>query len=607
MKRSTKLRVRFSTYLLCLHSFCVGQLAQSVPETTTAVINVKVDTAYDDSERSLTLLQAIAEYAPFRQIPIVQGDTLDKVFVREYGFGQTDLPKSYALLIRVILARNHLARPEDLKPGTLIIPAVPKRAWLRWGRGNVMNYVANMSIFRSEMAKSASAATNRKPSQIGSGITEREPSELAYSETVAPDPHRLTAPTELLQFGMPLNVARKLLESTAFEKGTVTASTYPLPVKLASDNACDTEDASRDHHSLTPDQKHAISLLLQQQSIRSPVLFILDTGWPSYDSYKESRAALYDVLDTVWQHEFGTPFAKPNVQRTIANALNEHCRCIERALKELRPLDNADPHKKVRIIYVPLTREQGASTILTDLLETSSLLLRSQADRVGLNTSIIRGARARANELVMRHFPSQWSGEEVNTDKSVLDAVLLIGQAYAPIAKSVFFVNESWTVTHEAYGGKYYVQYQNPQYGLVVSATGNDGTTKLLDFAQRSTSAKDTMAIMNMNSGGVLAPLSTRVPASYIDIVDGAGFDGAVTDDISGTSFAAPRIAWFLAAGEAVRKKQLTLDTWGTDLSQELQALRDPQATGYKKLLFDPVRYIGAQAQVENNPRNANP
>jgi len=115
------------------------------------------------------------------------------------------------------------------------------------------------------------------------------------------------------------------------------------------------------------------------------------------------------------------------------------------------------------------------------------------------------------------------------------------------------------------------------------------------------------MAIMNMDSTGVLAAKSTRVAASYIDIVDGAGFDGAVTDDISGTSFAAPRIAWFLAAGEAVRKKQLTLDTWGTDLSQELQALRDPQATGYKKLLFDPVRYIGAQAQVQNTPTNANP
>lgn len=605
--KPTKWRVCFSAYLLYLTLPCLAQLVQSIPETATAVVNVKVDTAYDDSERSLTLLQAIAEYAPFRQIPVIQGDTLDIAFVREYGFGETDLPKSYALLMRIILARNHLARPQDLKPGTLIIPAVPKRVWLRWGRSNVMNYVANMSIFRAEVAASASAATNRKPSQIGSGITEREPAELAYSQAVDVDPHRFTAPTELLQFGMPVNTARKLLESTAFEKGTVTASTYPLPVKLASDDACDSEDASRDHQTLTPDQKRAISLLLQQQSLRSPVLFILDTGWPSYDLYKESRDALYDVLDTVWQHEFGMHFPKPNAQRTIPKAHNEHCRCIERALKELRTLDNPDPHKKVRIIYVPLTREQGASTILTDLLETTSLLQRSQADRVGLNTSIIRGARARANELVMRHFPSQWSGEEVNTDKSVLDATLLVGQAYAAIAKSVFFVSESWTVSHESYGGKYYVQYQTPQYGLVVSAAGNDGTTQLLDFAQRSTSVKDTMAIMNMDSTGALAPLSTRVAASYIDIVDGAGFDGAVTDDISGTSFAAPRIAWFLAAGEAVRKKQLTLDTWGTDLSQELQALRDPQATGYKKLLFDPVRFIGAQAQVQNTPTNANP
>ena len=152
----------------------------------------------------------------------------------------------------------------------------------------------------------------------------------------------------------------------------------------------------------------------------------------------------------------------------------------------------------------------------------------------------------------------------------------------------------------QSYGGKYYVQYQTPQYGMVLSAVGNDGTTNLLDFAQRSTSVKDTMAIMNITEKG-LASGSTHVAENYIDIAVAAGFDGSVTDDISGTSFSAPRIAWFLAAGEAVRKRKLDLDNWGTNLQLQLRALRDPQATGYRKALFDPVRYIEAQVQDQGN------
>ena len=584
-------------YSVCLAQLSFGQLRQPSLGKT-AVVNVRVNTAYDDSGASLTLLQTIARYAPYRRVPVAEGDTLDAVFVREYGFGQTDLPKSYALLLRVILERNHLERPEDLKPGALIIPAVPKRAWMRWGRSNAMNYVANMSIFPVEAVGSASASTNRKPYAIGNGITEQEPSELAYAKTFPSDAHRFTAPIELLQFGMPIDTARKLIEDKAFEKDAVTAVAFPLPVKLASANACDVEETSRDHETLTAEQKTRLSKFLEQQSQRSPLLFILDTGWPNYQAYQESRATLYEVLDMVWRSKFGMPFKKAGAQKTIPLAINQHCRCIERALRELRDLEShVDLNKKVKVIYIPLTREQGASTVLVDLLQTTNLLQRSAATNVSLNQGIIRGARNRANDLVKAYFPSRWSGEEVETDKSVLDAVLLVGQAYAAIAKSVFFVSESWTVNHEAYGGKYYVQYQTPQYGIVASAAGNDGTTTLLDFAQRSTSAKDTLAVINMNSTGVV-PQSTRIKETYIDIAEAVGFDGSVTDDISGTSFSAPRVAWFLAAGEAVRKKDLTLDDWGTDLQLELHALRDPKATGYQKLLFDPVQYIEAQNQA---------
>jgi hypothetical protein len=562
------------------------------------VVHIHVDTQYDDSAESLQLLEAIARYAPVRQVKVAPGDTLDALFVREYAFGVSDLPKSYELILKSILDRNHLSRPEDLRPGTLIMPAVPKRVWMRFGRNNPLNYVANMTIFRSEALAPAAASANRKPAGAAANLADSEPADIAYKMSIPADVHRFTAPFELLSLEVPLKPADSLIASTAFAPGTVTGFAYPIPVKLATDDKCDTEPESRDHRTLTDGQRDRIARLLKEKSRRAPVIFILDTGWPSLSAYRESRDALYEVLDKVWQGKLGVPFPKSPAQKTLASATHQHCRCIERALKELRALDQGlEPSKRVRIIYLPLTREQGAGTILTDLLQTSDLLQRRADDEVALTRNIIRGSRNYAKDLVNQHFPARWSGEEVQTDKSLMDAVLLIGQAYAEESDTVFFASESWTVKR---GGKYRVQYQNPQYGIVTSAAGNDGTTTLLDFAQRSANSKDTMAIINMTGAGVVAE-STRLEERDIDATLAAGFDGLVTDDISGTSFSAPRVAWFLAAGEAVRNKALELDRWGRELHEQLKAMRDLRATAYQKLLFDPVRYIESQAAAGNS------
>jgi hypothetical protein len=163
-------------------------------------------------------------------------------------------------------------------------------------------------------------------------------------------------------------------------------------------------------------------------------------------------------------------------------------------------------------------------------------------------------------------------------------------------------------VRHPDIDGQYSVKYQNPQYGVVTAAAGNtNGGTSLLDFAQRSAGSADTMAIIDMTANGP-APTSTLLAPNLIDMSLAAGFDGLVTDDIPGTSFAAPRIAWFLAAGEAVRKAPLVLKLWGPALPFVLRSLRDNAATGYGKLLFDPIRYIEFQAGLDAQaPRHTDP
>jgi hypothetical protein len=554
-------------------------------------VQIQVNTAYDDSPESLALLQALAKYAPARSITVRSGETISQLFVGEYGFGPSDLPKSYQILIAAILARNNLARAEDLHPGTLVIPAVPRRVLMGFNPSNLFNAVANRTTFSVDDAISSWSVANRDR-RTAEATTDLPPSELAYKRSTLIGTHRQFAPSETLAFSLPILSAKELADSKEFPQNAVTVSAYSLPVKLADDTLCDTELPIRDHKTLSAAQKSVLAQTLATQTKRTAVVFILDTGWPSLASYQDSRSALYQILTAIWQSKFGRAFATAPPMTSIPAAGNDHCRCIDRALKELQTLAPAPAMPPVKLIYIPLTREQGANTILADLLQTSSLLQQLQSGAGQFDQATIDASRKAAEELVSTRFPAAWTSEQIVTDKSLLDAVLWIGRAYSQLNNTLFIANESWTVSTD---GPYYVQYQAPQYGIVTAATGNDPNAKLMDFAQRSTSALDTMAIFSLNKVGVVEPQSTMPVSNNLDLSIAAGFDGYVTDDIWGTSFAAPRVAWFLAAGEAVRIAPLDPNSWAGRLKTQIWNFH-PDRSGYSKLFFDPVWYVQTQA-----------
>jgi hypothetical protein len=189
--------------------------------------------------------------------------------------------------------------------------------------------------------------------------------------------------------------------------------------------------------------------------------------------------------------------------------------------------------------------------------------------------------------------PNQWVGQEVKTDKAILDALLWIGDKYAEKKDTVFFINESWTVPHE----EFFVTYPSPLQGLVVAAVGNSGdnvNSTLRDFSQRCINNRDTLAVMNMNRGGQLICSSSTVDDQNLDDVLSVGFDGLVSDSENqcGTSFAAPRVAWLLAASESLRTQTIAFQTWGVRLHHRLRDARDPSANGLGKLRLDPVRFL---------------
>lgn len=273
----------FSFWVLCcLVVRCAGEQSSA---SVTATVQIRINTAYDDSPESLLLLSTIARYAPLQRVPVLAGDSLDGIFVRAYGFGKGDLPKTYAILLPIILEKNHVTRAQELLAGFMVMPSIPKRAWMRWGRAYLSNYIANMYALSADAAVPASSAANRKPRAFAGDVAETAASQVAFTAVRPVDQTRPTAPFAVVSMELRVREAVELAESRLLPPGALTIGTHPMPVKLADENKCDTEPASQDHLTLTPDQKTEIAQLLRQGSHRSPVLFILDTGWPSLSAY----------------------------------------------------------------------------------------------------------------------------------------------------------------------------------------------------------------------------------------------------------------------------------------------------------------------------------
>jgi hypothetical protein len=569
---------------------------QPAEKGATALVQVRINTAYDDSTESLNLLKALIERGPTRQVPVLVGETLSSICVREYGFGPSDLPKTYQMLVAAILARKKLRSAEDLRPGFIVIPAIPRRAATKFDTSDSLNYVADSSFFRAKDAVSAdiaaSCTTCKAPKMVPGleGIVGMgSAAEIAYTGASTGERKRIAAQFELVNYELPLAAAEDFLAlGPVAAVGNMFA--YPLPIRLAADYTCELDDVSKDVPFLSGAERQEIADLLTNGK-RNAFVFVLDTGWPSLEAYKNSRADLYSLLGVVWKEYFNIEFPMAKANTNITSPNHPHCKCIERALRPLRDLDTA---QRVRVIYLPMTQEQGGAVVIADLLQTMLLLQQINETDVTLTPAIVKDARGQAEELVTARFPKKWVGETVKSDKQLIDAVLLIGNKYAEARNTVFIANESWTTKHAQYS----VTYPSPLFGSVIAATGNadeNVNAKLLDFAQRASNNRDTVAVLNMQGNGIVCD-SGFIDKGDIDIAQAVGFDGHITDDFCATSFAAPRVAWFLAAGEATRTSELNQRHWGIDLHDCLSMLRNTSDQGFTRLLFRPAKFLAAQS-----------
>jgi hypothetical protein len=311
----------------------------------TVLIRIRVPTNYDDSPQSLNMLRALISKLPPRKVsysPPITRFIFDQFRVSAVTpTALTFLPRTYALLYRSILRLNGVTSFTQLLAGhDISLPYIPRKALERPNLSNPANAVASIAFF------AASAIFPPEHSNVGRPATQTESVETELSAAQATGV--MTDPTLA-----PVSDVANL----------------QMPVRLA-DVAPDPCAPQTDHQVLTDGQRISIQNALNSKARRDVIVFVLDTGWPDKDKYQQSQGDLRNVLSTVWQQYFHMPPPQPEPAKPFVAASNNHSCYIRRALVELSALDK---NRRIKIIYLPLTREQNAKSTLADLLQFRSL------------------------------------------------------------------------------------------------------------------------------------------------------------------------------------------------------------------------------------------
>ena len=586
--RKTTLAPMLTLWMAVVATISVSSWAQADEPAADkqVLVQIIVNTAYDDSELSFRQIAAIIHGLPQRRIPFGKNDNLSTLILREYRVSTYNddspsyLPKTFKLIEQAILDANRVTEPERLRSGTILVPELPPKALEKFNPGNALNTIPILSV-----VPLSSVVPKKNQAESVSDF------EFVGSPTVS-SLGRPAAQHHAMDFVFTAAFAKTVLTNPALQDAVIHFFNYPITMTLGG-NRTPAVDAAVDHLVLSDSQREYIRNLLAANAQRDVLVFVLDTGWPDPTEYAASRQALNQLVHFAQKRFFGRNLGSPSALKPFEEPSNPHCKYVKRSLAEFHALD---PTNRIKIIYVPLTKEQNATPVLTDLLQTEYLrgFTNYSNKQVKPPKDLIKRSRETAENTISKSYPEKWSGDEVLTDKSILDAILDLGNLYANENHTVVFVNESWTVPHD----EYHVYYPDPLNGIVLAAAGNANLNVIsshLDFAERSTNHKDTLAVMNRRPGESDFPCSSSfVGANVADEAMATAFDGEVLGSaICGTSFAAPRIAWILAADEAVRKSALDPTTsWEVLLDLRLKKIRDSNASGFDIYLFDPIAFL---------------
>lgn len=492
-----------------------------------------------------------------REITVSKDEAISKVVLREYGFGQRNSPRAYSAVEGKILELNNLSAPENLQTGaTIKIPALPRIALREPNISNASNLIPKSSVYPN-LSKVASFeafnpqtyAFTEKPILSEAG---REGSPLVMQYLWLPSDYKEVSGSS--DIGFPYEEVQS--QSISVNMGSIdTADSAPaIPFPSFEDSKI-------------------IKAQFSEPPKLQPVLIILDDGWPNDEAFAHSSNFIAGALETI-KRKFNYPVYLDSsfVQSTQSTDYPKavfHALSIDKALASLAALEPRKEWKeqRVKIVYIPLSTAQKNSKRILEELVTLRLIDDFMLDARGdsVPPDDVKKLRAIAKDIVDR-LKQDIGVTNLNTDKAIIESVLVFADLYSVASGNPYVVNFSWTTAKRKH------KFTNFDFnqGILVSAAGNSSSSDCKScrpylaygqecacadnvaaeerwFAVRAVTSQDVVAVMNTARDGSLQCRSSIIGSRQVDPL-AISFDGYVSKEICGTSFAAPRVAWLLAA-----------------------------------------------------------
>lgn len=553
--------------VLCAAVVPVG--AQVVGQAP-AVLKVSIDSSYSTPMSA----EQIALFADLNIARIVtvpaQGvdSTISGVILREYGFGAADRLAAYSAMVAAILRLNSLGAPTELQPGLLRIPNLPR-----------IGYAANAPI------ATAALQTTVLPEFIREGLRQST-GMLIDTATEIADPQGGGTTTTMFEVPLPstalLTNAGRTLAAASYSVVYGLQLSVAVPERYADAPAANPLGAAA--------MTGQVQSFLNRPAPRQVDLFVLDSGWPQTE-FGRSIDRLRDLVDAAGKN-YAIRADRSSLNFTPAK--NPHC---EQIVEALHPFRSADRFDAVRVIYVPLTRDQGAARLLTEFIHVSLMLqserLLSRGSTVPITPAEMKrqlSKTARQAVEVVKNLPADATSNPFITDQALIDAIFNVAHAVAQANDRFFVVNQSWTVP----SGAVVFKPLDAQRAVAVAAAGNQSRRDiyqdpLVNFAGQSKTSSYVVAVLNMDAKGELVCNSSTISVNFLNDVQATGYNGQINGDC-GTSFAAPRVAWLIAAQEALRKGLIAPTDWPLKLKHSLRNSRT--GSGVPGLLLDVTKFL---------------
>jgi len=539
-------------------------------------------------------LQKLLKATPSRLEKIVVGDSISSLLQKNFNISETWTPAVYKEVLERVVALNDLPNANKLRAGSeLLLPDLPVTPKKVSGVGNPFAGTPALSSSSIDWNPALAAyRVNRQSTSKGS---------LASPTTRQ---LRKVRRSQLDSFNFdPVNASGQTTQQS------LNFQVRDLPLEAEFGQA---QGAGAISEVLPPEHALALRRLLQGTAKTKPFLIVLDDSWPTTQEMKKGAAFVanasreiykrYNLSPSVTSVDSEDLILLSSLQdTTFCDAdcewpvLKSHSAKIKEALVEFT---SADTKNWVEVIYLPVNAApKGAQYALSEMMRINFMaqVLRDRlddkstrpttADLKEANNSIIQVL----NRTGIRSFPI---GDTITTDKAIIEGVLEFASLYSLASGRPFYISLSWTLPNL----KYPTYFRPNTQGLVIAAAGNKAVVNihnaLVQFAARSADPGDVVAVLNTATSEDCesSTFTDQVP------VVGLGFPGRVNKSICGTSFSTPRIAWLLAAREAIKGSlpQSIEDRnfWALKQRSRIVSLQHAERTGAKRFGVDVMRLL---------------